>query len=95
MYTRNIDGETTTVKLDGDIDLYNAEEFRAAITGITGNLVLDCHELNYIDSTGLGVLVAVFKNNGKNVKIIGLKQHLYRIFELTGLTAVFDIEVAR
>ncbi len=95
MYSRSVDGDVTTVKLNGDIDLYNAEEFREAISGVEGRLLLDCSELNYIDSTGLGVLVSVFKANNSGMTIVGLKPHLYRIFELTGLTSVFDIEVAK
>ncbi len=94
MYKRTVEGDVTRVLLEGDIDLYNADEFREALNDIDGKIVIDCNELNYIDSTGLGVLVAAFKNNARNVSITGLKPHLFRIFELTGLANVFDIEVA-
>ena len=85
----------TKIMIEGDIDLYNADEFKRAISGLSGDVVLDFSALNYIDSTGLGVLVSVFQKDAKRVKIIGLKPHLYRIFELTGLTGKFDIEAEK
>ena len=95
MYERMNDAGRTRVMLEGDIDLYNAEEFRNSLKDITGDVTLDCAALDYIDSTGLGVLVAAFDRDKQNVRITGLKPHLYRIFELTGLTTVFDIEVVK
>ena len=95
MYERKVDANVTTVMLEGDIDLYNADEFKSSLQGIDGDVILDCTALDYIDSTGLGVLVAAFDRQKQKVKIVGLKPHLFRIFELTGLTAVFDIEVGK
>ena len=91
MYQKLIDKGITTVLLEGDIDLYNADEFKKDISGLEGNVVLNCEALNYIDSTGLGVLS---KDSGR-LSIVGLKPHLFRIFELTGLTNAFHIEVAK
>lgn len=86
MYQKLIDKGITTVLLEGDIDLYNADEFKKDISGLEGNVVLNCEALNYIDSTGLGVLVSVFSKDSGRLSIVGLKPHLFRIFELTGLT---------
>lgn len=58
------------------------------------HFLLDLSRLNYIDSSGLGVLVSVHKrikeNNG-NLILKGLHGEVKRIFELTRLTKVFDI----
>ncbi|RXT08968.1 STAS domain-containing protein [Ammoniphilus sp. CFH 90114] len=51
-------------------------------------------EVDYIDSSGLGVLVALQKKavqNGGGVSIYGLHGHVKELFELTRLTRVFDI----
>ena len=95
MYQKLIDKGITTVLLEGDIDLYNADEFKKDISGLEGNVVLNCEALNYIDSTGLGVLVSVFSKDSGRLSIVGLKPHLFRIFEITGLTNAFHIEVAK
>ncbi len=85
------------VELYGDIDLYNASEFKNELAKITGgDICLHCEHLKYIDSTGLGVLVSVLKEcqrKNHSVTIKGLKLHIYRIFELTNLHKIFKIEV--
>lgn len=57
--------------------------------------VLDVNNLHYIDSSGLGVLVAIHKRalqNGGKVIIKGLQGSVKELFELTRLTNVFEIE---
>ena len=98
-YERTEDKQNVTIKLYGDIDLYNAPELKAAIAPEQGRcLILDCSMLDYIDSTGLGVLVSTLKSSkdhGGAIRITGLKPHLYRLFELTALDKIFEIEVAK
>ena len=49
------------VRLAGELDLYNAEEFRAAlaraIAGEPGRIVIDLSLVEFVDSTALGVLI--------------------------------------
>ena len=93
------DGNVLTVKVDGDIDVNSVRDLKTILEDKltdTPNIVLDCENLNYIDSTGLGVLVSTLKKVQKydgNIKIIKLKSYLGKIFEVTGLTKIFDIEV--
>ena len=63
-------------------------------------MIIDCKELKYIDSTGLGVLIGVLKrikdNNGNdsgNITITNLKPYIEKIFKITGLDKIFLIEV--
>jgi len=59
------------------------------------HFVFDMHKLEYIDSSGLGVLITVQKrvrSRGGNVAIRGLKGIVRELFELTRLDKVFDIE---
>jgi len=58
-------------------------------------IVVDLTEVSYIDSSGLGVLVALLKRtrqSGGGVKLVGLQGEVLQLFELTRLTKVFDIE---
>ncbi len=87
------------VKLNGEVDINTANELREGLYNIIENnadhIQLDCSDLSYIDSTGLGVLVAVLKkvkSNQKNVYITNLKKTIKKLFIITGLDKVFIIE---
>lgn len=86
------------VDLADDVDLSDAQELRRVLEKTIGsNIAIRCNDMKYIDSTGLGVLVSVLgksRNVGKTVQITGLRPHIYRIFKLTDLDKLFDIEVA-
>lgn len=88
------------VSLGGDLDATSSKELKrtleAAIDeGKPSSVVIDCSGLNYIDSTGLGVLVSAMKKvreHGGTIRIINLKPYLQKIFRVTGLTGIFEIE---
>lgn len=92
------DGKLLTVKVDGDIDVNSVRELKTVLEENLSNepdIVLDCKNLNYIDSTGLGVLVSTLKKVQKydgSIKITNLKSYLGKIFKVTGLYKIFDIE---
>jgi anti-sigma B factor antagonist len=54
-------GDAIVVRLAGELDLYNADEARAAIGDAAEQnperLVVDLSQVTFVDSTGLGVLV--------------------------------------
>jgi anti-sigma B factor antagonist len=86
------------IKVNGEIDAYTAPKLRETIFPLSEKegvkMVIDLSEVNYMDSTGLGVFVGVFKNvrahNGE-FKIVGLSDRLQRLFEITGLADIIDI----
>ena len=89
------------VTLDGDLDLNSVNDFKRCmdenIEEFKAGVTIDCSQLRYIDSTGLGVLVSILKKvkeYGGTMKILQLKPYLFKIFDVTGLTQVFEIEVA-
>ncbi|MFJ7737142.1 STAS domain-containing protein [Lysinibacillus sp. NPDC097287] len=83
----------------GEIDTFTASVLRDELEAvkITEGLViyLDLSKVHYMDSTGLGIFVAFYKRalreKGK-VKLIGLSKRLQRLFEITGLSELMDIE---
>lgn len=89
------------VNLYGEVDIYNADslksELHALIEERKADIVLDCTNLKYIDSTGLGVLVSALKRvkeAQRSIRIQNLKPHIAKIFILTGLDRIFVIEVS-
>ncbi|GEN85209.1 anti-sigma-B factor antagonist [Sporosarcina luteola] len=86
-------------KVVGEIDAFTApvlKERLAAVENIQElKAELDLSEVDYMDSTGLGVFVGFYKtvtSNGGHVKITGLNKRLHRLFEITGLSEIIDIE---
>lgn len=58
------------------------------------NFILDFSQCDYVDSTGLGAFVAVYKKckeNGGSIKLKSLNSTVEKIFKLTRLDKVFEI----
>lgn len=94
------DTNTWHVSLNGEIDIYNAPQLKENLHKLLeqheGNIIMDCEDLKYIDSTGLGVLISalgrVKQYNGDFI-IKHLKPYIHKIFVITGLDKIFTIEV--
>jgi anti-sigma B factor antagonist len=95
--TREVDG-TTVVAVGGEIDVYTAPRLRERIAELvaTGHydLVVDLAEVEFLDSTGLGVLVGGLKKvraHDGTLRLVCSQERLLKIFRITGLAKVFDI----
>lgn len=93
------DGPTATVSAVGEIDLASSPELRRALDealdGGAQELVLDLGRVGFIDSSGLGVLVGVHTrvdDLGRRFVIRGVEGPVRRVFEITGLHEVFEVE---
>lgn len=94
---KEMDG-TIYVELAGEIDAYTApkvkEKLMEAAKGDNVKMNIDLSGVNYMDSTGLGVFVGIFKqlraHNGE-MKLTGMTERLQRLFDITGLADVMDI----
>jgi len=83
----------------GDVDIYTAQQFKKKLYDVLeatdNDLKINCSELNYIDSTGLGILVGTLKKakmNDKNIYLSGLRENIKKLFVITGLDKLFIIE---
>ncbi|PLR77289.1 anti-anti sigma factor [Bacillus sp. V3-13] len=86
------------VKVSGEIDAYTAPKLREALFPMSEKkgieMLVDLSEVSYMDSTGLGVFVGAFKNvrsHGGKFQLVGLSERLKRLFEITGLADIIDI----
>ena len=87
------------VNLSGSIYVEEAAQIRESLIGYIEKghktFVVDLGNVDYIDSSGLGTLVAIQKlalQNGGSVIIKNLKGLVKDLFELTRLTKVFEIQ---
>ena len=56
---------------------------------------INLENLDYIDSTGLGVMIGVLKKikmDNKEIYIINPKSNVKKIFNITGLDKIFKVE---
>lgn len=87
-----------TIKLIGDLDVYSEDEFKSFIDeeiDPNKDIRIDLKELDYLDSTGLGMFMNIYKmvnENGKEIKIINAKDNIQKLFKITDLTDLFDME---
>lgn len=92
------DGDRTVIAVAGEIDVYTAPKLREAMTALVdegrGHLVIDLEDVEFMDSTGLGVLVGGLKRvrgiDG-SLDIVCTHERLLKIFRITGLNKVFDL----
>ncbi|MEO9685740.1 MAG: STAS domain-containing protein [Tateyamaria sp.] len=95
--SRSEDNLQVVSVLDNRIDAAVAIEFKDAMRASTdeGNdiVILDLSEVHFIDSSGLGAIVAAMKNMGKSRKLAlaGLTPTVEKVFRLTRMDSVFSV----
>jgi len=86
------------IVIAGRLDAAQAGSADAFLHGVSGTVVLDCTDLEYVSSAGLGVLLKTQKRllgSGGKLRLRGVNRHLQDILTYSGLDQVFDIEAAR
>jgi anti-sigma B factor antagonist len=76
------------VDVEGEIDVYTAPRLRELLIELVNTgfyqLVVNMEKVEFLDSTGLGVLVG-------GLKRVCTQERILKIFRITGLTKVFGI----
>ena len=70
------------------------EELKRLVAGGSTKIILNMSEIDYIDSSGLGTLVAAHlsaKNAGASVRLCNLGHKFNEVMQLTKLITVFDV----
>jgi anti-sigma B factor antagonist len=87
------EGDHTVVRLSGELDVYSAFRLRDALMRLDGKLriAVEMAELEFMDSTGLGVLVGGLKRAmaaGGGLCMVAPQERVLKTFKITGLTRV-------
>ena len=89
------DAETVVVR--GEIDMATAPKLRDVLNGLVDGgascIVLDCRRLDFLDSSGIGVLIAVRKRLGDDgvLTLEAPQAHVRKVLELTGVSDHMEI----
>jgi anti-sigma B factor antagonist len=97
-YNRKDGNDETILEIEGTLDAVTAPDLRAVVDQLVNDrrssVTLDLSALRLIDSSGVGVIVSLFKRiraNGGQVKIVGLRDQPRAIFRLLRLDRVFPV----
>ncbi len=92
------DGETLVFALNGSLDLATAPTVRAALLDAieksNHNLIVDLSQLEFLDSTGLGVLIGAHRRTAEHhgtFRLVISNGPISRLLNITGLIAVFSV----
>jgi anti-sigma B factor antagonist len=88
----------TVIEVGGEIDVYTAPKLKERLVSLVESgsyqLIVDMESVEFLDSTGLGVLVGGLKrvrNHEGWIDLVCTQSRILRIFRITGLNRVFGI----
>lgn len=91
-------GAVRIVAVRGYLDAHTAPQFESAMQNEirSGNprIVVDCSDLTYISSAGLGVFMTFIdeaREAGGDIKLAAIQPKVYQVFDVLGFPALFDI----
>ncbi len=94
--------EATVLAVRGEVDVYTAPKLREKLVELVAQgrhtIVVDLEGVDFLDSTGLGVLVGGLKrarSHDGDLVLVCTHQRIIKVFEITGLTKVFTIHDSR
>jgi anti-sigma B factor antagonist len=89
------DGDCAVLRITGELDAYTAPFLRDRMRDLTAvgvrHVIADLRQVDFLDSTGLGVLVGGlkrFREHGGSLAPVVTKSSILKIFQITGLTGV-------
>jgi anti-sigma B factor antagonist len=91
-------GGWAVLSVSGEVDVATAPRLREKLVDLVseGNhrIVVDLENVDFLDSTGLGVLVGALKRvrtHDGDLALVCTQPRILKVFEITGLTKVFAI----
>jgi anti-sigma B factor antagonist len=86
------------LELKGYLDAHTAPDLENAFQKLLErkkyNIVVNCKDLTYISSAGLGVFMAFIEDVRKNsgdIKLSNMSPKVYNVFDLLGFPLLYDI----
>ena len=94
------EGKTVRAKIEGELDMLVADDLREKIDAeinrtAARELIFDLSLVEFIDSSGLGVMVGRYNRMrafGGIVSVCGSNERVYHILELSGITRIMQVQ---
>lgn len=91
-------GSFQIIELKGRLDTSNFNIFEDVVNSLIEkgnvNLIIDCHMLDYVSSSGLRAFLVGYKrvkSLGGVFYVCSLQENIYEIFKVSGFTSIFTI----
>ena len=92
-------GDSVTARVRGDLDIVTSDDFKRQLAGVFDagpvKLVLDMGQVRFVDSSGLGALVAIHRTaeaaDGQ-FTVRAVPPQVQRLFEITRLGDLLSVE---
>ena len=91
-------GDCAVLQVTGEIDVYTAAILRERIRDLAAkgavHIIADLSRVDFLDSTGLGAVVAAYKRvraHDGHLKLVATAPRVKRVFEITNLNRVVPI----
>lgn len=91
-------GGWSVLGVAGEVDVATAPRLREQLIKLVNDqrfrVVVDLGGVDFIDSTGLGVLIGALKRvrtHGGDLALVCTEPRILKVFDITGLDQVFDI----
>jgi len=95
----NLEENLWLMDVAGEIDIYTANKLKETLIQMLNehneSIKINCEELEYLDSTGLGVLIGALKRlklKNKNILINKPRSNILKLLNITGLNKIFIVE---
>ena len=83
---RRRSSRSTTLGVAGELDLGTMPQLAAALTELSGAVLIDCTDLRFIDASGIRALVAA--STRVQIQLVNVTPFVRRVFEITGTDAL-------
>jgi len=99
-YLENSDKRSLLVKISGDCDMYNAQEFFSAVTDKINSgfasIYLDFSGVIYLDSSGVGAIIKILKQSKEkkvDLKFRGISGTPRKVLKMSNIITLIKEEV--
>ncbi|WP_138431299.1 STAS domain-containing protein [Fodinibius saliphilus] len=86
------------LELSGELDAHTASQLENSLKKLIDNkkhhIIVNCEDLDYIASAGLGVFMAYIedvRSLGGDIKLTNMNPKVYNVFDLLGFPTLYDI----
>lgn len=80
-------------RIDASVAIQFKDRMREVTEGVDGRIILDLTHVDFVDSSGLGAIVAALKQlaPGQKLELAALSPTVAKVFRLTRMDKVFPI----
>lgn len=90
--------QISVLDISGELDAHTASQLESSLQELIAakriKIIVNCTQLDYIASAGLGVFMAYIEDVrglGGDIKLSNMNDRVYNVFDLLGFPTLYDI----